>query len=621
MWKKENIKNTEKDSFKKYNDDKNNGEKNNLKRFFKPLSFRKRDYYKFFIRAFFEWINLVIHVLFLERITYFLETKNIEDFNNILIFYIIYILVFEIFYFTTKKWWWMTTMPMWKSDIFNHYLEKYIKLDNNQVERVWTGKLIWIIDKWVDEWVLLITNIIEKWVILIVSVMFTFYMVWKVDLKYALCFLILLVIFFFIWRYTNAKLWTFRKIRYELRNTRLKLLVKVLMSKIEILQNKKIKSETEKIRLVSEKLSSVNMDMSFYRTISNRFSQFTISLVLFSAFWYLWNKYLEWEFTLSALVWLTGTLIIMQKTIYETVKFYIEYTKKMVSVEKFWDFFDNTPLIKWYDKWETFIYKSGGIEIKNMCFGYWWNKEVFDNLNLSIPWWKVLALVWNSWSWKTTLVKLLSWYLRHDSGYILVDKQNIKDISLKTLYPHIWYLTQEPSVFDWTIIENLMYGIEEWKTNNNSPIIPFHKGGEHNKSRDVWQKHLKKIIKQAKCEFIYDFEKWLETEIWEKWIRLSWWQRQRLAIAKIFLKDPKIIILDEPTSALDSFSEEQITIAMENLFAWRTVIIIAHRLQTVRNASHILVMKNWEIAEEGNHKELVEKSWIYKKMLDLQSGF
>ena len=135
------------------------------------------------------------------------------------------------------------------------------------------------------------------------------------------------------------------------------------------------------------------------------------------------------------------------------------------------------------------------------------------------------------------------------------------------------------------------------------------------------KKDLDEAIKKAKCEFIYDLEDWINTEIWEKWIRLSWWQRQRLAIAKIFLKDPKIIILDEPTSALDSFSEEQITKSLNNLFNWRTVIIIAHRLQTVKNADNIFVLENWEIKEEWTHTKLVKLGGIYKKMLDLQSGF
>jgi ABC-type multidrug transport system fused ATPase/permease subunit len=102
---------------------------------------------------------------------------------------------------------------------------------------------------------------------------------------------------------------------------------------------------------------------------------------------------------------------------------------------------------------------------------------------------------------------------------------------------------------------------------------------------------------------------------------LSGGERQRLAIAKLFLKNPEIIILDEPTSALDSFSEEKITQALNELFEGRTVIIIAHRLQTVKSADRILVIEDGKIKEEGNHAELVEKGGLYSRMLAMQSGF
>jgi len=137
----------------------------------------------------------------------------------------------------------------------------------------------------------------------------------------------------------------------------------------------------------------------------------------------------------------------------------------------------------------------------------------------------------------------------------------------------------------------------------------------------VSEEDLDIIIKQSKCEFIYDLPSGIDTEIGERGVRLSWWQRQRLAIAKIFLKDPKIIILDEPTSALDSFSEEAITQAMNNLFKWRTVIIIAHRLQTVKHADDILVIEDWKIIERWNHNNLVALWWAYATMLELQSWF
>jgi len=193
-------------------------------------------------------------------------------------------------------------------------------------------------------------------------------------------------------------------------------------------------------------------------------------------------------------------------------------------------------------------------------------------------------------------------------------------------------LTQEPSVFDWSILDNLTYALSP----HTSPIpngegidqlhvaysLPFGEieWGLELEGENIYNK-IHQIIKLSKCEFIYDFPKWLETEIGEKWVRLSGGQRQRLAIAKIMLKNPKIIILDEPTSALDSFSEELITKAMNNLFSWRTVLVIAHRLQTVKHADEIIVIENWLIAERWNHSELVEKNGIYSRMLELQSGF
>ncbi len=125
----------------------------------------------------------------------------------------------------------------------------------------------------------------------------------------------------------------------------------------------------------------------------------------------------------------------------------------------------------------------------------------------------------------------------------------------------------------------------------------------------------------AKCEFVWDFENGLETEIGERGIRLSWGQKQRLAIAKIMLKNPEIILLDEPTSALDSVSEQKISEALHNLFKGKTVIVIAHRLQTVKESDDIIVIDKGQILERWTHKELEKKGGLYKEMLDLQTTF
>lgn len=274
-------------------------------------------------------------------------------------------------------------------------------------------------------------------------------------------------------------------------------------------------------------------------------------------------------------------------------------TRDFIHVEKMRNVFDTTPKVTGYTEWDEFLYTSGNIDIDSISFAYGDGADVFQNFSLSIAWWKKTAFVWVSGSGKSTIVKLIAWYIRPDQWSVIVDGQNLYDVSLASYYKTVGYLTQEPSVFDGTIRENLTYAMHE----------------------DVSDELLKECIGLAQCDFIYDFENGLDTEIGERWIRLSWWQRQRLAIAKIFLKNPRILILDEPTSALDSFSEEAITKAMHTLFEWRTVIIIAHRLQTVKEADDIVVLERWSVVERGTHVELTGQWGVYAKMLALQSGF
>jgi ABC-type multidrug transport system fused ATPase/permease subunit len=312
-------------------------------------------------------------------------------------------------------------------------------------------------------------------------------------------------------------------------------------------------------------------------------------------------------------------------------RLYIDTTNELPNIEKLLELFENTGSIEWFDSWSKFTFKKWNIKLDSLSFSYTNNSwDVLSNLTIDIEWWKKTALVGPSWSWKTTLVKLITWYIRPDSGSIIVDWQDLTQVSLKSYYKHIWYLTQEPSVFDGTIRENLLYAVEsdslttnEWISQAPCPMdIPLLKGEEkgvcNGRSLDD---RLTQAIKSSQCEFIYDLPNWLDTEIGERGVRLSGWQRQRLAIAKIFLKNPEIIILDEPTSALDSFSEEAITVAMNELFKDRTVVIIAHRLQTVKHADDIILLDQGEVLERGTHAELVNQWGQYAKMLELQSGF
>jgi len=318
--------------------------------------------------------------------------------------------------------------------------------------------------------------------------------------------------------------------------------------------------------------------------------------------WYVWIWVFEWSSTYSDFVLLTWLGMMLWKSIFQLQMDVRHSMDKFVHIQKLWELFDSIKKIRWYEEWKTFVYKNWDIHLKQLCYGYD-SQFVFNNFSLHISWGKKTALVWISGSGKTTLVKLIAWYLHADAWSVCIDGQKLTWVSLKSYYKQIWYLTQEPMVFDGTIRENLLYSLDDEEQNNSL------------------DEKIHEAIVRSNCEFIYEFSWWVDTEIWEKWIRLSGWQRQRLAIAKIFIKNPKIVILDEPTSALDSFSEEKITYAMHELFVWRTVIIIAHRLQTVKEADDIILLDEWIVKERWTHEELVALQGKYATMLELQTGF
>ena len=589
---------------------------NSIKRFLSPMKELKLEYSKEVFKALLSALNGVIHVFFLERVVSILELGESERFYSLLQVYLFYILAFEILYFSIRKWGWMNTLPFTVTNIYKEYLDGYIQMNNNKIELIGTGKLVWILTGWSRTWARLLTDGIEQASNIFVWIIFTLYMVWRVDIYYSIAFIVFLLFFFFTIRWINKKLQVFRSLRYEYRNIRLRHVVKIIMSKMEILQAGRMSWEIDILWDNSWNISEVSRNMATYRWFMKRFAPFVLTLLIFAVFFFLWWAVLWGDVNLSIVVWLTGTLIIMQNTISNALSFYVAFTKDFIDVEKLWDFFDTTPQIEGYEEWNTFKHESGKIELKNLSYGYTPETPIFKDFSLKIPGNSVTALVGPSGGGKSTLVKLISGYIRQDSWDIFIDDQNLRETSLKSYYKDIGYLTQEPSVFDGTVRENLKYGI--WEPSSLEKRRDVSEGVSFRAEMSLW---LSEAITLAHCEFIYDLPNGLDTEIGERGVKLSWGQKQRLAIAKIFLKDPKIIILDEPTSALDSVSEKKITEAMHNLFTWRTVIVIAHRLQTVKHADDIIVIGWWKVIERGTHSELTKKKGFYKEMLDLQSGF
>jgi len=568
---------------------------NKTKRFFEPVLKIPVHWVKIIlVQVIYSWIT-VFNIFYIKYIVELLEKWEMLMINKAIIIYILACIFYLIVTLFTRDWWWAMTYFPHRKMVHRQYMLEFNNLDNTYIENIWTGKAISILSKWIDTWSRVIIEVIQTPVKLIISLVSAFIIMYEIWILYILFFLVIFVLVHLIVFKLNEIAIMWRRKRRDSMIEYDKQIVKMIMSKFEILQNNKIKKEIQVLDNISDESNAynlkLNMPMFMMFTIPN-FTFFIITTLIF--FWLT-----SWLLSYSSIISIFLILSLLKENMQWSIMFFKNFTSDFSEVEKLWDLFDNWKKISGLDGWFGFEYKKWDISIKELCFSYN-DLIVFENLNLEIKWNQMTAFVWISWSWKTTLVKLISWFLNSNSWNILVDWQNLKDLKLKSYYKHIWYLTQEPSVFDWSILDNLIYWLEN--ENINKEII-------------------REAIMNAKCEFIYEFSDWLNTQIWEKWVRLSWWQRQRLAIAKLFIKNPNIIILDEPTSALDSFSEECIRESFEKLFKNRTVIIIAHRLQTVKTTSDIIVFEGWKVIERWTHEMLLKENWYYKKMLDLQSGF
>ena len=239
---------------------------------------------------------------------------------------------------------------------------------------------------------------------------------------------------------------------------------------------------------------------------------------------------------------------------------------------------------------------QGEVEFSDVHFQYRKKVPVLRGINFKVKKGETVALVGLSGQGKTTIVELLAHYLDPKSGVIKVDGMDVKDINLLSLRSQMAYVPQDLTLFHDSIFMNIQYG------------RPGAKESE--------------VIKAAKEARIYDFIKKLpegyETKVGERGLKLSAGERQRVAIARAFLRSPKILILDEPTSSVDAKTEELLRESLRKLTAGRTTFIIAHRLRTIREADHIMVLDGGKIVEEGTHEELDKKGGRYKELLDLQ---
>ena len=274
----------------------------------------------------------------------------------------------------------------------------------------------------------------------------------------------------------------------------------------------------------------------------------------------------------------------------------VELQKGFASADRVFDVLDTPISIRSKPGAVKISELNDKISFNDVCFNYDGTDSVIKNISFKIKKGTVTALVGSSGAGKSTVADLIPRFYDVVDGSVSIDGVNVKDIEIRSLRRMMGIVSQETILFNDTIGSNIKYGLQ-----------------------NVSEERMKNAAKNANAlDFINEQPEGFNTVIGEKGVRLSGGQRQRIAIARGILKNPPILILDEATSSLDTESEHLVQIAIDNLMAERTVLVIAHRLTTVENADNILVMDNGKIVASGTHQELLSQGGLYTRLYNKQ---
>jgi ABC-type multidrug transport system fused ATPase/permease subunit len=239
---------------------------------------------------------------------------------------------------------------------------------------------------------------------------------------------------------------------------------------------------------------------------------------------------------------------------------------------------------------------KGKITFENVGFSYDGQNLVLKNINIEALPGQTIAILGGTGSGKSTIINLIPRFYDVTQGKITIDGMDLRDVTIKSLRRHIGIVRQDPFIFSTTLRENIAFGMEDAKLED-----------------------IKLAAERANiADFIESQPNGYDTTVGERGVTVSGGQKQRLAIARVLLKNPKILILDDSTSSVDTGTEFEIQRALKELFEDRTVIIITQRLSSVKDADYIIVLKDGEVVEEGHHEELMANEENYFKLYQTQ---
>jgi subfamily B ATP-binding cassette protein MsbA len=354
----------------------------------------------------------------------------------------------------------------------------------------------------------------------------------------------------------------------------------------------------EKFNLENNKYSTINRAMARRQQLASPVSEFLGVLTLAGILIYGGSLVLDKDASITAAGFITyigafSQLLRPAKAISDS---FSNINQGLAAGERVLQLIDTPSVVNDIDNSKTITEFKHDITFKGVDF-YYGNKQILNAINFTILKGKTVALVGPSGGGKSTLLDLIPRFSDASAGEILLDHENIRNISQSSLRNLMGIVNQESILFNDTIYNNIVFGREGFSKD------------------DV--EHAAKIANAH--EFILKADEGYETNIGDRGIKLSGGQKQRICIARAVLGNPPIMLLDEATSALDTESEKLVQEALDHLMQNRTTIVVAHRLTTIQNADLIIVIENGKVVEQGNHQELLAEEGLYQKLITMQS--
>ena len=332
----------------------------------------------------------------------------------------------------------------------------------------------------------------------------------------------------------------------------------------------------------------------WFRVVMGMFTQLGPLLIYFAG-GYLIISHADLGLTVGTITATVSLINRLYRPVESLLNIHVDFTRSLALFTRIFEYFDMPNPIQSPENGKKPDVTDADIVYEHVRFSYD-PKPLLTDIDFTVPGGKMYAIVGPSGSGKSTVVNLIPRLYDVLGGHVRVAGVDVRDFDLSYLRSQIGVVTQDSYLFNGTIRENLLYARE-----------------------DATQEELDAACHIANLsDFIANQPEGYETVVGNRGLKLSGGEKQRLSIARVILKDPKILILDEATSALDSITENAIQEALEALMEGRTSIVIAHRLSTILKADRILVVKDGVIAESGTHEELLEKGGTYRELYETQ---